>query len=173
MVTIPLLGCAPPAPYVPDDYAIVNRFALDCPVQVEVGTGQTGYEPLTDGDEVIIVSGSRSGFYVPVAGQVSGTGTAVVVRTELRDGDRPASVEPSTWATVLADYEPCRGGTFSGQRAYLSTDSSPLELCALDGAPLRLSIAVTDLEDPSSAATGEVEVVAVADDWLRERCAAE
>lgn len=144
---------------------------LDCergPIDVQIGTGVTKFEPLAEGEDVTMVFGIQGGWHIDVALRVEGVGTDVEVRPEVRrvsDGERLAGDQlPSL--LLLADYRPgaCRGDAL-GVRAFLD-DATPAVpypefICSLAGERLQIDVDVSDFSERS--ATASIEVTARTD----------
>jgi len=149
----------------------------DCDAALAIGTGLSGFAPLSDGDTVRVVYGPQGGWHVDTAGSVSGLGEGVLVRGTLTDLriDEPIAGLDETDATgvPLTEYDGCTG-TFAGVRAviddYLPPEGTLFEyICGLDGAPLRLDLAVVTLATApplTAEAAASAEVVGLLDSYF-------
>lgn len=165
-----LLGCAGGAV---EDSA--GQHACDAPLRIELGTGETAYAPLVEGQEVVMVHGPQGGWHVDVAARVHHVGQYVAVTPALHlvahqeqiAGDQQAEyLELPDWTE-----EGC-AGTFWGKRAFLDDHPGTDQrfICSLAGERAILSVVVVDLEDQRQArASGEVTLALDPNDepWCR------
>jgi hypothetical protein len=146
----------------------VDTGPLVCPpFSVALGTGDTAYAPLADGDDVVIVHGFQglNAFHLDVAGRVTGdVGSVDVAITVERLATGDVAVEPgdpgATGSIAIAPADAC-SGDFWGFRAIFDTSLPWVDspgVCALDGERFRVAIDVTDLAT-GDAASDAVEVV--------------
>lgn len=128
--------------------------STDCaegPIEVTLGSGMAAFEPLAEGDDVTMVFGPQGGWHIDVSAHLSGIGPEVELRPAARrvsDG-LPLAGDQQAIFLLLADYDAtsCTGDAM-GIRAFVddATPDVPYPdfICSLDGAPIELSLEVSD-----------------------------
>jgi hypothetical protein len=180
VLSVALLGCVG-SPTTVD----TGAFEPDCragPLEVRVGTGSTGFEPLLDGDPIEIAALGRGAFAVIAAGRFDGTDGELALSPSVDDaelgllgGDRdPVYV-------ALAGHEACTGWYLDTDRGTLRSrcaagyepacEGQVAYVCSLAGRGLGLSIAAADLDGERTAA-GEVTGPAALAPEIRDACLA-
>ena len=153
----------------------------DAPLAVDLGWGASAYAPLGHGDAVWIVHGFQSlnAFHIDIAGRVTGAGPGVrvaVTLTRLDTGEVVASPEaPGGVGDLLLQPVDACDGDFFGFRALFDPSLSWVNapgICALDGAPFRIDLTITDL-DAGAVARDRADVIVTpmpfdpdADGWV-------
>lgn len=131
---------------------------------VEIGTGWERYEPLTPGDDLVMVHGPQGGWHLLVSARVTGLGEHVTLHVQVFHDATDTLVADGLYEVRLRTEDGCTG-TYPGMFAILSVDDlvqgeadTPPEL--LVDEPMRIRV---DAEGELDAATAEIVVFAVAD----------
>lgn len=126
---------------------------------VTLGTGQWEFEPLTEGQPVVIVNGPQGGWHVWTSGQVTAEAPELMLHSTLEapgfqqplagTDDAPWAIDLSEPATGSWDPAAC-AGEFFGQYT-LVNDATPPDgksyldfICGLEGRELVLAVTITD-----------------------------
>jgi hypothetical protein len=137
----------------------------DVPVQVEVGTGSSAFEPLAAGSAVTMVHGPQGGWHM--LGSLRAVGFEYIVSVVYTIEHVPSGVRVSNnvYRVGMLYDEPTCTGEYPGMYGYLSVTElvdgeldTPPELMADD--PLRLCLAV---DDGTKQGEGCLDVVAALD----------
>jgi hypothetical protein len=133
---------------------------------VELGTGALGFEPLADGDAVIVWRGPQQGYHVNVGGRGVGLPEAVEVTPTIRVAatGEVLTGDSSVYIALAASEEVAGGGEFWGVQArFAALGQEAVELaCGLEGETLELAAVVSEIEGPVLADV-TLDVVATLD----------
>lgn len=160
----------------PPDTGTVDPCAGSAPT-LSLGTGQFAYEPLLEGDRIVLTNGPQGGWHLWTSARLTGVnpvlsvlGTAKDLETgELLAGsdDLPVTLDLSEPGVGTYDPGSC-AGEFYGQFTYLNDatpaqDDSYLDLiCGLEGHELEFSLTITE-EATGETASDTVQVLAKLD----------
>jgi len=125
-------------------------------LEVEVGTGASTHEPLTDGDEVLLAPHPQGGFYLPVSVRTSHADRVVELHASITDPSTGTTLAESSERVQLVD----RGGCvdeYWGLKSYLSasatTDIGARASEPGEGAELELGVWVENLDGSSETSS--------------------
>jgi hypothetical protein len=143
------------------------------PAALELGTGDVGFEPLSDGDPLLFWFGPQGSYHANVGGLVTAMSSEVAVRpalTRASDGALVAGVDdPSYIALAGFDADDC-SGEFAGVRALVDVAGLTVaEVCALEGEPVELTVEVESLET-GDAVSGTIGLVVALDESAAATC---
>jgi hypothetical protein len=146
-------------PYAPDwatDAPDVCKPANAGPAVVQVGTGQTDYLPLTDGQTVQMEQGPQGGHHIWIAVRqenLKQTGSTTTI----------TSVQPTTGlkgpeTAFVFTFGPDQGGfcKLSGLRYQLDIDGTDYHMFL--GQPLDVTVAITDASGATGTGTAHVNI---------------
>jgi len=162
--TVLLLGCNA---RVPADGETKGYCATTDPAVV-VGNGESAHVALEDGDEVIMVDGPQGGWHVWYSFAAYNFGEIATFDLVGEDQTLGISVIDESVTQALVAGEDC-AATAYGAFGYLpgddttTTDVDESPPAYLAGDTLLMRVTVTDFDDPSITATGEVAVTLVCD----------
>ena len=132
------------------------------PPEVDVGTGNDTFEPLTAGDPVVMVHGPQGGWHMLGSVRVRNTTPVVNIRFTI-DTVAGVNIADNNLNVLLVDEGDCQG-SYPGMYAYLDvTDleegdrDTPPELLSYE--TLRMTATITDEEDRVVESSLEVEAV--------------
>jgi hypothetical protein len=159
-------GCQGDAP---TDTAPVDPCAGSAPT-LALGTGEFAFEPLLDGDRIMLTNGPQGGWHLWTSGRLTGVNPVLSVMGTVEDlttgtllaggDDLPVTLDLSEAGVGTYAAGTC-AGEFYGQLTYLNDavpaqDDSYLDLiCSLEDHELEFSLSVTE------EATGETVSEAV------------
>lgn len=163
LLALLLVGCTPPT----RDSSSCEATCACAPSTLRIGTGPLPFEPMQDGQDVVMVHGPQGGWHV-LAG-LRATHVQPIVRIhytiDALVSDPPARVSDTRYRVMLVSEETC-SGDYPDLFGYLDVrglsdgqQDTPPEL--LDGATLRLTMTVED--DVGNTASTVVDTHAVLD----------
>lgn len=158
---------------------------FECEPMLELSDGlDSDFVALEAGGTVVVEHGPQGGNHVWFGGRVTGPGPGLLLHGRMFDNRTGEGIgglsADSTGYANMADFDGCEG-TFSGGRSILEGLSDD-EVCALDGASLRLEVDVQHFEGsysysaggrsnpagiPNADATASIEVVGALSDTVR------
>ena len=172
------LGCGDPptepgAPDKGDDTAAVPTGCFAAAPAIDVGPGAAGFEPLSDGDPLVMVHGPQGGWHM--LGSVRTHNMKPIVKIHFNVSVLETGVEVADndlYVQTLPDGDDPCAGVYPGMYAYLRVDDlavgdadTPPELLAYESLLFKATVTDdTDPEpDPARVVTAEVRVTATPD----------
>jgi hypothetical protein len=138
-------------------------FASD-PV-LSIGTGETSFKALDDGDELTMVHGPQGGWHILGSVQVANTTDRVVIDFTLTDVETDSQLAANNYYVGLIDQRKCTQ-IYPGMFAYLTVGTLASGNCdtppeVLSGRTIRIDMTAKDQTGRTANAT--LEVVAAPD----------
>lgn len=128
---------------------------LPTPVTLELGTGESSFEPLTAGQRVQMVAGTQGGFHVWLSLRTHGFSSD---RLRMQLALSPAAPAPLAASDLSVSFEVSRdpAQAASGSREHVGWPAQLLSpWCAVDK-PLSMQATVSDLQGHSASASIEI-----------------
>ena len=97
---------------------VKNDPCLEQAPTAEIGTGETQWIDLADGDGVTMVHGPQGGWHILASARVAHMGRNVQIQTTIVDIQSEATVADNTYDVALQMDSDC-GGHYTGMYAYL------------------------------------------------------
>jgi len=170
ITAILIAGCGADGP----DDSGTSPFNAECTgLSLELGQGEFGYEPATDGDRFPVVLGPQGGWHIDLAGSVSGSSGAIEWVPNITATSQMAQLggggqEGEEFDLTGYDASTCSGVFFGGEgggRVFID-DVDPggnyqQFICTLGGQELEITVTITDRltgETASDTIIGNLQV---------------
>jgi hypothetical protein len=133
---------------------------FDDPVQIDIGTGETTFEPLTVAEAVTMVHGPQGGWHILGSVRAHNTDPVITVHFTVTHAPTGATVADNTYRVAIVTDGDC-SGYFPGMYGYLDVSDivsgeldTPPELMAHD--TLTMTMEVTDYSGRTATQTLQV-----------------